>query len=72
VLDAVDRLAGALRPIPKTPRSCVGAVCCADKAVTTWAKHRAWPLVDAAMTVFRIGLDWPAVWYSQVDLSSAT
>ena len=72
VLDAVDRLAGALRPIPKTPRSCVVAVCCADEAVTIWARHRTWPLVDAAMTVFRIGLDWLAGWYSQVDLSGAT
>jgi hypothetical protein len=69
-LDAVDRLAAALRPIPMTLRACLVAVCCTDEAVTTWAKRRTWPPVDAAMTVLRIGLEALHAWYSQMDRSA--
>lgn len=66
-LDAVDRLAAALRRIHEAPRTCVVAVACVDQSVTDWAKHRTWPKAEAAMDFLRLALDALRKWYSQVD-----
>lgn len=66
-LDAVDRLAAALRRIPEAPRTCVVAVACADQSVTDWAKRRTWPKAEAAMDFLRLALDALRSWYNQVD-----
>jgi len=66
-LDAVDRLAQALRPLPVMPRACVVAVACCDQSATAWATIRRSPPVDSAMVVLRIGLEWLWSWYRQVD-----
>jgi hypothetical protein len=66
-LDAVERLAQALRSLNPVPRLCVVAVCCADQTVAQWAQGRVWPRAEAAIEVLRTGLDALAGWYKHQE-----